>query len=317
MKKRLLLPAVIAVFFLVACGKTNTDSKKADKNEVKVMTTFYPMYEFTKEIVGNTGEVVLLTPAGVEPHEYEPSAKQIAEIKDAKVLVYNSSHMEEWVNDLKKDDKDVDFIEASKNIPLMEFSEEAKATEEEHEEEADREGEEHSDLDPHVWLSPELAKTEVSTILSALVEKYPAHKAEFEKNAGKFIASLGQLTEEYHSSLSKATQKNLVTQHAAFGYLTKEFGLTQVPIAGISPEEEPTPSKLAELKKYVKDHKISIIYSEETANKKVAETLSKEAGIKLEELNPLESLTEQQMKDGENYISIMKDNLEALKKTIK
>ncbi|HAQ6590385.1 TPA: zinc ABC transporter solute-binding protein, partial [Enterococcus faecium] len=101
-------------------------------------------------------------------------------------------------------------------------------------------------------------------------------------------------------------------QHAAFGYLALDYGLKQVPIAGLSPEEEPSSGRLAELKEYVKKNKINYIYFEKNANDKIAKTLANEAGIKLEVLNPLESLTKEQMDNGEDYVSVMEDNLKAL-----
>lgn len=120
---------------------------------------------------------------------------------------------------------------------------------------------------------------------------------------------------DYTTSLKEAKQKSFVTQHAAFGYLALDYGLIQVPIAGLSPEEEPSSGRLAELKEYVKKNKINYIYFEKNANDKIAKTLANEAGIKLEVLNPLESLTKEQMDNGEDYVSVMEDNLKALEKT--
>ena len=93
----------------------------------------------------------------------------------------------------------------------------------------------------------------------------------------------------------------------AFAYLANQYGLTQAAISGVSPDQEPTPSRLAELKDFVKKENIKVIYFEENASSKVAETLSSETGVKLEVLNPLESLTNEQIKAGENYISVMEN----------
>ncbi|MBK3954476.1 zinc ABC transporter substrate-binding protein, partial [Staphylococcus haemolyticus] len=106
-----------------------------------------------------------------------------------------------------------------------------------------------------------------------------------------------------------------VTQHAAFNYLALDYGLKQVPISGLSPDSEPSASRLAELTEYIKKNKIKYIYFEENASQALASTLAKETGVELDVLNPLESLTEEQTKDGADYISIMKSNLKALKKT--
>jgi zinc transport system substrate-binding protein len=157
---------------------------------------------------------------------------------------------------------------------------------------------------------------EVESIKEQLVKLYPKKESVFTSNAEKYLTKLKVLDEEYQTTLSNAKQKSFVTQHAAFGYLALEYGLTQVPIAGLSPEQEPSPTRLAELKTYVQDNDIQYIYFEENANDKVARTLANEANVKLLVLNPLESLTKEQMKNGEDYISVMKENLAALEKTV-
>ncbi|MGM0214133.1 metal ABC transporter solute-binding protein, Zn/Mn family [Enterococcus sp. AZ109] len=313
MKKSVLfLTAIAAVGLFAACG--NPDQEPAENEKIQVMTTFYPMYEFTKEVVGDTGDVELLIPAGTEPHDFEPSAKDLAQIADSDVFVYNSPELETWVDNLT-DSVDTDqttIIEASKDISLMEGSAH------EHEEEEAESTEEHShELDPHVWLDPVLAIQEVETIRDDLSAKYPDDKAVFEENAAAYIEKLQALDTQYQTAFADAANKTFVTQHAAFGYLARQYGLTQEAIAGVSPDQEPSPARLSELKHYVDDHNVRVIYFEENATSKVAETLSQETGVKLEVLNPLESLTEEQIKDGENYLSVMEENLTALKESIK
>ena len=311
MKKYLLTATVmIGDLLFAACGNTN---KEADKKEdLTIVTTFYPIYDFTKEIVGDEGNVKLLIPAGTEPHDFEPSAKERAEISDADVFVYNSSDMEFFVDSLKDsvDSKQTLMIEAAKGIDRLE-SQEA----DEHEE--SEEGHDHAhEYDPHVWLDPVLAIKEVRTIAGELGEKYPDKKEIFTKNADAYIKKLEALDQKYSEELKNATNRTFVTQHAAFAYLANQYNLEQVAISGVSPDQEPTPSRLAELKEFVKKNNIKVIYFEENASSKVAETLSNETGVKLEVLNPLESLTNEQIKAGENYISVMEKNLEALKESI-
>ena len=311
MKKYLLTATVmIGALLFAACGNMN---KEADKKEdLTIVTTFYPMYDFTKEIVGDEGNVKLLIPAGTEPHDFEPSAKERAEISDADVFVYNSSDMEFFVDSLKDsvDSKQTLMIEAAKGIDRLE-SQEA----DEHEESEEGHGHSH-EYDPHVWLDPVLAIKEVRTIAEELGEKYPDKKETFTMNADAYIKKLEALDQKYSDGLKDATNRTFVTQHAAFAYLANQYDLKQVAISGVSPDQEPTPSRLAELKEFVKKNNIKVIYFEENASSKVAETLSNETGVKLEVLNPLESLTNEQIKAGENYISVMEKNLEALKESI-
>jgi zinc transport system substrate-binding protein len=303
------------LFTLAACGQTKEADKTTKDDKIKVVTTFYPMYDFAKNVVGDAGDVQLLIPAGTEPHDYEPSAKDIAKITDADAFVYNSHELETWVEDVLEnvDQKKVAVVEAAASIDLME------GTAHDHEDdEADHEEHDHDhELDPHVWLDPVLAQKEVEAIRDALIKKYPEQKAVFEKNTAAYLEKLAALDTEYKEALSDAKNKTFVTQHAAFGYLAKQYGLTQESIAGISPDQEPSPSRLAELKKYIEAHDVSVIYFETSASSKVAQTLAKETGVELSVLNPLESITKQEQEQGEDYISVMRANLEALKKSIK
>ncbi|MBM7711956.1 metal ABC transporter substrate-binding protein [Enterococcus xiangfangensis] len=311
-KGLLLLGTVLVSILLTACGSEEKKEASAD-DKIQVMTTFYPMYEFTKEVVGNKGDVELLIPAGTEPHDFEPSAKDLAKISDSDVFVYNSPELETWTENLT-DTIDTDktkIIQAAKEIELMD------GAEHDHEDDHDHDDHDHEhELDPHVWLDPALAIKEVETIRDQLSKKYPDDQATFEKNAASYIDELKALDAEYQTAFKDAKNKTFVTQHAAFGYLAKQYGLTQEAISGVSPDQEPSPSRLSELKHYVDDHQVEVIYFEENASSKVAETLSKETGVKLAVLNPLESLTEKQIKAGENYLSIMRENLTALKQAI-
>lgn len=305
MKKILTCLMGLSLFLLIACGSQKVSNKK----EIQVVTTFYPVYEFTKQVVGEEADVSLLVKAGTEPHDFEPSAKNIADIQEADIFVYENENMETWVPDLLKsiDDQKGKVIKATEGMLLLPGSEEE---EHEHDEE-----EHHHEYDPHVWLSPERAISLVERIRDGLVAKYPEKKEVFEKNASAYIGKLEALHADYQASLSKAKQKYFVTQHTAFAYLALDYGLKQVSITGVSANQEPTPSRLAELTKYIQQYGIKYIYFEENASKAVAETLSKETGVELAVLNPLESLIDEAVNNGADYISVMKDNLKALEKT--
>lgn len=303
---------LLSSLLLGACSSgqdTGTDS--ADDTALSIVTTFYPMYEFTKEVVGDAGEVSLLIPAGTEPHDFEPSAKDMAKIMEADAFVYNSPSLETWVSSLTDtiDTEQTTIIEAAQEIELAE-------SDEDHDHDHDETDHGH-DLDPHVWTDPVLAIQEVETIRDQLSNAYPEQKAQFTENAAGYIKQLEALDQAYSQALEAATQRTFVTQHAAFGYLARQYDLVEASISGISPDQEPTPSRLAELKTYVEANQVSVIYFEENASFKVAETLANETGVELAVLNPLESLTQEQMDNGETYITVMEDNLSALQKSIK
>lgn len=295
-KARSILTCLFGLLALVAFGVTSQAAEK-----IKVVTTFYPMYEFSKAVVGDEGHVSLLIKAGNEPHDYEPSAKDMAKISQANVFVYNSNQLEKWAQKMDQvDHTKTKIVEAAQGIKL------AKGA---------KNSEEAGELDPHVWLDPILAKQEVATIEKALAEKYPAKAATFRTNQKRYDQKLNQLDHEYQQ-LRGAKQRAIITQHAAFGYLAKQYGLKQVAIAGLSPDQEPSPSRLASLKKYVKRQRIKLIYFEENANLKVAQTLATETGVKTAVLDPIEGIPQKKITQGATYLSIMEQNLTNLKKTI-
>ncbi len=301
---------------LALAGCTSSSENSTSDQKLTIVTTFYPMYDFTKNVAGSQADISMLIQSGTEPHDYEPSAKDIAKIEQADVFVYNSEDMETWVPSVLKnlDTKKTTVIDASKGIDLLE------GTEEEHEhedEDAHHEEEHHHAHDPHVWLSPVLAQKEVANIAEGLEKADTKNAKTYQENAKAYTQKLAELDQSYQTAFQDAKNRTFVTQHAAFAYLAQQYDLKQVPIAGLSPDEEPSPKRLAELKTYVEKQHIPVIYFEEISSPKIAQTLADEAGVKTAVLNPLESLTSEQQEQGEDYISIMQKNLEALKLSIK
>lgn len=309
-KIKLISMMILAVLIIAACGKGENDvSSGSSKEKLQIMTTFYPMYEFTKNIAGDKADVKILIPSSQEPHGWEPTPKDIANVQASDLFIFNSIYMESFVDTIKAavDNKETVFVEASSDITLKE------GITDEHDHDSEEAEDEHShEKDPHVWLSPALAIKEVETITASLIEADPDNKESYQQNSEAYIAKLSALDQEYQDALSKVEKKEMITQHAAFGYLASEYGLTQVPISGLSPEEEPNAQRLAELKDFAKEHDISVIYFEETASKKVADTLASEIGAKTEVLSTLEVLSKEDEDNGLDYIKVMERNLEKI-----
>ncbi|MFB5265912.1 metal ABC transporter solute-binding protein, Zn/Mn family [Paenibacillus enshidis] len=294
-------------------GSGNRAETEADGGKLNIVTTIYPMYEFSRQVAGDHANVTALVPAGTEPHDWEPSAKDMAQIQDADVFVYNGI-VETWVEDaLASTNNDQRIaVEASSGIDLTE------GTEVEHAEEGgehDHEEEGHSHdyaLDPHVWLSPVLAQKEVEAIKAALIKADPVNQADYEANADAYISKLKELDQAYRDGLAGVKSKEFVTQHAAFAYLATEYGLTQVPISGLSPEQEPSPDQMAQIVQFAKEHQVKTIFFETLVDPKVAETIASEISAKAAVLNPLEGLTEDEIKNNRDFITVMQENLKAL-----
>ena len=311
------LSLVGATALLAGCGAAGSTTENTESDKLQVVTTFYPMYDFTKQVAQDDAEVSMLLEAGMEVHSFEPSSQMIAEIQDADVFIYNSPEMETWVPDALAfiDTSDMVVICASDAITLLEYEGEAHAHDHESEEEGANAGHSHT-VDPHVWLDPVLAQTEVSTIAEGLAEADPDNAEDYLENAGIYNGKLNELDEAYRAAFEGTENRTFVTQHAAFAYLAARYDLNQISVTGLNAEVEPSAAALATLSDYVKANNISHIYFENNASSQTAETLSEEVGVELAVLSPLEGITEEDQESGSDYISVMLDNLEALKKSI-
>ena len=311
------LSLVGATALLAGCGAAGSTTENTESDKLQVVTTFYPMYDFTKQVAQDDAEVSMLLEAGMEVHSFEPSSQMIAEIQDADVFIYNSPEMETWVPDVLAsiDTSDMVVICASDAITLLEYEGEAHAHDHESEEEGANAGHSHT-VDPHVWLDPVLAQTEVSTIAEGLAEADPDNAEDYLGNAGIYNGKLNELDEAYRAAFEGTENRTFVTQHAAFAYLAARYDLNQISVTGLNAEVEPSAAALATLSDYVKANNISHIYFENNASSQTAEALAEEVGVELAVLSPLEGITEEDQKKGSDYISVMLDNLEALKKSI-
>lgn len=311
------LSLVGATALLAGCGAAGSTTENTESDKLQVVTTFYPMYDFTKQVAQDDAEVSMLLEAGMEVHSFEPSSQMIAEIQDADVFIYNSPEMETWVPDVLAsiDTSDMVVICASDAITLLEYEGEAHAHDHESEEEGANAGHSHT-VDLHVWLDPVLAQTEVSTIAEGLAEADPDNAEDYLENAGIYNGKLNELDEAYRAAFEGTENRTFVTQHAAFAYLAARYDLNQISVTGLNAEVEPSAAALATLSDYVKANNISHIYFENNASSQTAETLAEEVGVELAVLSPLEGITEEDQKEGSDYISVMLDNLEALKKSI-
>ncbi|HMM22369.1 MAG TPA: metal ABC transporter substrate-binding protein [Selenomonadales bacterium] len=267
-----------------------------------IVTTIYPLYDFTKQVVGDKADVALLVPAGAEPHDWEPAPADMIKIKNAKMFVYNGAGMEEWIDKLqgsvlkgKKVVKASDYV----NVLAAQFTEEGEPAPA-------------GISDPHIWLDPVNAQAIVQGIADAVSAMDPANGSYYKSNASHYIAELQALDQEYQI-LGNAPRKQIVTSHAAFAYMAKRYGLQQVAIMGLAPDAEPTPQRMAEVIRYVKANGIRYIFFETLVSPKLSEVIASEAGAQTLVLNPIEGLTDEEIAQGANYITEMRMNLTNLK----
>lgn len=361
--------AAVALVVAGCGGKANVnESRNAEPGstsqpKLKVVATIYPMAEFASQVGGELAEVTTLVPTGIEPHDWEPTPKDVALIQEADIFVYNGG-VEQWVDQVLGSTANSNriVVKATGGITLVEGAghdhdhghgdetegthEEEHADEHDHEHDHDHEqdhghdhdhdhehdheeehehdhdaaaeteqGDSHNhsgELDPHVWLSPALAQQQVLNIQAAFIQADQANEAAYKGNAEQYITQLQQLDQEFKDRLAGAQRQHFVTQHAAFGYLAREYNLTQLSISGLSPDQEPSPARMAELIDLIKDHDINVIFFESLVDPKIAQTIAGETGASTDVLNTLEGLTPADIEQNRTYLSIMRDNLEAL-----
>lgn len=303
----LVCTCTLSLSLLTGCGTQPADTAAGD-GRLRVLTSFYPMYDFACKIGGDCIDVTNMVPSGTEPHDWEPSTNDLKNLEKADVFIYNGADMEPWADDLLVSRSDtLRVVEASENVEL-------RTTDGEHEHAHEHEDADHhhGDFDPHVWLDPENAKIEMEAIRDALCAADPENSTVFQSNYEKYAAELDALDAEFREKLAPLPNRTIVVAHEAFGYLCDAYGLTQVGIEGLSPDSEPDPGRMAEVIDFVREHSISTIFFEELVSPKVAEAIASETGAQAKMLSPLEGLSDEQAAAGADYFSVMHDNLAAL-----
>jgi zinc transport system substrate-binding protein len=293
--------ATVATFGLGATACADESSNATNDGPVTVVASFYPLAEMAERVGGDRVEVTNLTPAGTEPHDLELSPDQVDELLDADVVLYLGGGFQPAVEEVVDDGDGVSVDLLASGDPST-GAEEATA--------------EAGEVDPHFWLDPMLLADAVRTVEAALAEADPSSAELCAVNADRLVAELDELDAELEAGLASCERDQLVTSHDAFSYLTERYGLTQVPVAGLSPEVEPDPERLDELADLIEDEGITTVFYESLVAADVAETLARETGVETDVLNPLEGLTDDELEAGEDYASIMRTNLAAIEEAL-
>lgn len=277
---------------------SNIYQPKTTSNKIQVAASFYPLSFFAQQIGGDKADVVNITPAGAEPHDYEPTAQDIAKIETAKMLVLNGDGLEVWGDAIQQNlnQKNTFLVVAGEALADQQLTEDGKTIQ-----------------DPHIWLSPHLAKIMVDRIALGFIAVDPANKDYYQANENVLMGKLNNLDGAYTQGLENCKQKNIITSHAAFGYMARDYGLVQVSIAGLSPDEEPSPQQLARVVKFARANNVTYIFFESLVSPKLSETIATEVGAKTLVLNPIEGLTNDEISEGQSYFTNMEANLTNLK----
>lgn len=249
--------------------------------KVFVVTTIYPLFEFTQHVGGDHVYVKNIVPAGAEPHEYEPSPRDVTEILEADAVFFIGAGLDDWVGEA-----------VGHGSPLTAITD---------------------GTDPHIWLDPTLAQKMVEQIRLDLIAVDPDHAADYTANADAYKQELAQLDADYRHGLADCQLDAIIVSHDAMNYQAKRYGFEALGITGVSPEAEPSVKDLTNLARQARSLKITTIFFETLVSPELAETLAKEVGATTAVLNPLEGLSDEEMAAGADYLSVMRANLEALR----
>jgi zinc transport system substrate-binding protein len=281
----LLIIGIASSVVLINPGSSHTN------NKLSVVASFYPLYDFAKEVGGDKVTVSNMTPVGAEPHDYEPSPKSLVNAQRASVFVYNGGHMEPWARKFLESYTHT-AIKSSNGISLR------------------------TGRDPHFWLDPVLAKQIVNTIRDGLIKADPGNKAYYTERANDYNAQLTQLDKEYRQGLQQCRQHTVISSHQAFGYVAARYGFAVEAIAGLSPEEEPSAERLAALSRLIEDKGIKYVFFERLVSPRLAATIAHETGAQTTVFDPIEGLSDADQKQGKNYLSVQRENLHNLRSAL-
>jgi zinc transport system substrate-binding protein len=269
--------ALMLVILVLAFSASGCAGDGDSSSERTVVAAFYPLAWAVERIVDDSTRVVSLTPSGVEPHDIELSPRDVETVREADFVVYLSGGFQPAVEEAV----------AQRVGPSLDVLD--------------------ADSDPHIWLDP--------PAFAAVFEKL-ARELDAARAAGKLVLELRRLDSEYRAGLRRCERRTLVTTHAAFGRLAERYGLDQLALAGRSPEAEPSPRELEELIEKVRASGATTVFAEPLVSDDVAETVAREAGISVSTLDPVEGLSEERLAAGEDYLSIMRSNLAALREAL-
>lgn len=311
---------LLVLMMLAGCdGSTvyNGDRDSAETgDQLLIYTSMYPLYFFTKEIVGDRGEVVNLIPAGMDPHDFEPTIHDMMRLSKADLFVYNGSGLEPWIERMTEVvDKPGFLLDTTEAIHLASHDHERKMDHHEHDLELDGEDHVHHPSDPHVWLDPHLAKLQAEAIKDGLIHVDQKNEPYYRNNFKQLAERLDQLDAQFQDLAKHAQRTDFVVSHAAFGHLANRYGLNQVAITGVH-VEEPSSRQVQEIIRFILDNGIEYILIDHLSTSKVAEVIKAETGVNFLMLHHLEGLTEEEAAQGKDYFSIMEENLNVLKKAL-
>ncbi|WP_163652650.1 metal ABC transporter substrate-binding protein [Listeria sp. PSOL-1] len=299
-------PLLILLLVLTACSTEKQHTRGSD--QLSIYTSVYPIKYLAEQIGGKTVDVHSIYPPGSDAHSFEPTQQDMMKLADSDFFFYIGLGMEGFVTKAKETLKNdhVHFVPLAEKLDLPPDPTVKKDEDDHH----------HGDINPHVWLNPVYMESMAAIVRDQLIKAKPDQKTVFEKNYQETISKLKKLDQSFREVTKTAKHKDFVVPHAAYTYWETEYGLKQIPIAGIETSDEPSQKKLQQIVETIKAKKIPYLLLEQNTHSKIANVIQQETNTKTLKLHNLETLTQKDIDQKRDYISIMNDNLKALKKAL-
>lgn len=329
MNKKLLSVAAAGTLLLGGCASNEeTNTAEETNDQLTVYASTFALKSFAEEIGGDRVRVEMVIPPGADPHTYEPTSKQMTDIAEADLFLTVGHDLEPYVESMEKSlaSENVTFVKTAEDVKLLSAEDTVHVHSEDdgHEHEEDEHAEEghseddghnHGQYDPHVWLDPTNAVSMAEAIEAAFSEQAPDYKDEFADRLSAFKEEAETLDAELKAAVEGGSKSELLVTHAAYGYLADRYGFEQLPIAGLTPSEEPSQQALKRVIEEAQLHDLKYIAFEDTVTPKVAEVVKSEIGAETVTIYNLESVTKEQM--DQSYFDLMRENVKALETALK
>ncbi|MGE4473206.1 MAG: metal ABC transporter solute-binding protein, Zn/Mn family [Sulfuricurvum sp.] len=303
-----------------------------DETKAVVSVSTFSLLESAHAVAGDALDINMIVPLGNDPHMFSPNPTQVAEISKSALFIYNGAGFEMWAESLKNTlPKTIEVIDMSQHVALQKNEEEHhdehadEADHDAHAHEAEHHDEEshdehahhhHGAYDPHYWLDLDNMIKMTQTLDAEFSKLIPSKAEQFHNNATAYIAELQQLKSEYETGLAECKNRTLISNHDAFGYLAHANKLENVSVIGLSSDEQPSAKTIAEIIAMVKEHGVKTIFFEELINDNVSQTIARETGAKAVALQPLENISEDELKSHQTYLTIMRENLKKMREAM-
>ncbi len=301
----ILLVLILGAFVYYNLQKTpKKEPLEHNNSKPLIALSSYALYDIAKNIAGESMNIFCMLPYGVDVHSFEPTPKMIANVAEAKLVVYSGAGLQPWTHSFEDQKNGLDM---SRYVKLLDATEEHETDGHHHHHE--------SDFDPHYWLDIENMILATNILKDKFIRILPQNQDMYEENAREYIIKLQEIDRLYKAKLSTCKVDSIVVEHNAFSYLAAKYDFDVHSISGLSPDAQPSAQVMQNILTIVKEKKINTLFFESLSNDKMIKTIANDAHVGVEMLQPLENITQEEAANGATYESLMLENLEKIAKS--